>query len=39
MKLTQNMCPNNILDEFENGSGWMKNMAARGRGSKTLLTL
>ena len=33
MKLGQNMCPNNILDEFENGSGWLKNMAARGRGS------
>jgi len=27
MKLGQNMCPNNILDEFENGSSWMKNMA------------
>ena len=48
MKLGQNMCPNNILDKFENGSSWMKNMAARGRGSfpymalvysKTLLTL
>ena len=33
MKLGQNMCLNNILDEFENGSGWLKNMAARGRGS------
>ena len=48
MKLGQNMCPNNILDEFENGSSWMKNIAAMGRGSfpymallygKTLLTL
>jgi hypothetical protein len=33
MKLGQNMCPNDILDEFENGSGWLKNMAARERGS------
>ena len=33
MKLCQNMCPNNILDEFENDAGWLKNMAARGRGS------
>ena len=48
MKLGQNMCPNNILDEIKNGSSWMKNMAAMGRGSfpymallygKTLLTL
>ena len=48
MKLCQNMCPNNILDEFENGSSLMKNMAAMGQGSfpymallygKTLLTL
>ena len=48
MKLGQNMCPNNILEEFENGSSWMKNMAPMGRGSfpdmallygKTLLTL
>ena len=33
MKLGQNMCPNYILDKFENSSGWMKNIAARGRGS------
>ena len=33
MKLGQNMRPNNILDEFENGSSWMKNMAARRWGS------
>ena len=33
MKLGENMCPNDILDKFENGSGWLKNMAARGRGS------
>ena len=48
MKLGQKIHPNNILNEFENGSGWLKNMAARGRGSfpymalvysKTLLTL
>jgi len=48
MKLSQNMCPKKILDEFENGSSWMKNIAAMGRGSfpymallygKTLLTL
>ena len=46
MKLSQNICSNDILDEFEYGSGWLKNMAARWRGSfslngysKTLLTL
>ncbi len=47
MKLGQKICPNDILDEFENGSGWwLKNMAAKGAGnfslygySKTLLTL
>jgi hypothetical protein len=33
MKLSQNMCPNDILEEFENGSGWLKIMAARGCGS------
>ena len=33
MKLSQNMCPNDILDKFENRSSLMKNMAARGRGS------
>ena len=33
MKFSQNICSNDILNEFENGSGWLKNMAARGRGS------
>ena len=39
------MCANDILAEFENGSGWFENMATRGRQfslygySKTLLTL
>ena len=33
MKLGGNMCPNKILDKFKNGFGWMKNMAAKGRGS------
>ena len=33
MKLSQNICSNDILNEFVNGSGWLKNMAARGRGS------
>ena len=30
MKFGQKICPNDILDNFENGSGWLKNMAARG---------
>jgi hypothetical protein len=33
MKLGQKICPIDISEEFENGSGWLKNMAARGRGS------
>ena len=32
MKLGQKIHPNNILDAFENDAGWLKNMAARGRG-------
>ena len=32
MKLGQKICPNDILDKFENDAGWLKNMAARGRG-------
>ena len=32
MKLGQKITLNNILDEFENDAGWLKNMAARGRG-------
>ena len=32
MKLGQKICPNDILDEFENGFGCLKNMATRGRG-------
>jgi len=46
MKLGQKIHPNDILDELENNAGWLKNMAARGRGlfslygnGKTLLTL
>jgi sensor histidine kinase YesM len=30
MKLGQMICPNDILDEFKNGSSWWKNMAAKG---------
>jgi hypothetical protein len=32
MKLGQKIHPNNILDEFENDAGLLKNIAARGRG-------
>jgi len=32
MKLGQKIHPDNILDEFKNDAGWLKNMAARGRG-------
>ena len=32
MKLGQKICLNNILDKFENGFGWYKNIAARGQG-------
>ena len=32
MKLGQKICPNDILNEFENGFGCLKNMATRGRG-------
>jgi hypothetical protein len=32
MKLGQKIHPNDILDELENDAGWLKNMAARGRG-------
>jgi len=46
MKLGQKIHPNNILDEFKNDAGWLKNMATTGAGlfslygySKTLLTL
>ncbi len=45
MKLGQNIFTNHIWAEFENGSGLLKNMAARGWAvslygySKTLLTL
>ena len=31
MKLGQNICSNAFLDEFENGSGFLKNMASIGR--------
>ena len=37
MKLGQNMCPNDILDESEKGCGWLKNMAASVRGSFTYM--
>ena len=30
MKLGQKIYTNDILDEFENGSGWLKNMSSRG---------
>ena len=30
MKLGQKIHPDNILDEFENDAGWLKNMATRG---------
>jgi len=30
MKLGQEIHPNNILDEFKNDAGWLKNKAARG---------
>ena len=33
MKLSQNISSDHISDEFENGSGLLKNMAARGRAS------
>ena len=34
------ICANDILDQYENGSGWLKKMAARGHGfSKTFVTL
>ena len=39
MILSQNMCPNDILDEFKNGFGWLKNMAARGHGSFPYMAL
>ena len=29
MKLGQKICPNEILDEFQNGSGLLKNIATR----------
>ncbi|KAH3842180.1 hypothetical protein DPMN_115675 [Dreissena polymorpha] len=32
MKLSQNICFNDALDEFENGSGLLKNMAAKELG-------
>jgi hypothetical protein len=32
MKLGQKICPNDVLNEFENGYGCYKNMATRGRG-------
>jgi hypothetical protein len=32
MKLGQKIHPNNILEEIENDAGWLKNMAASGRG-------
>ena len=32
MKLGKKIRPNDILDLFENGSDWLKNMAARERG-------
>jgi hypothetical protein len=32
MKLGQKICPNDILDELENGFGCFKNMATRVRG-------
>ena len=31
MKLGQKICTNDILDKFEKGSGWLKNIAARGQ--------
>ena len=33
------MCPNKIFDKFKNGSGWKKNMAARGRGSFPIMAI
>jgi len=32
IKLGQKIYFNNILEDFENDAGWLKNMAARGRG-------
>jgi hypothetical protein len=32
MKLGQKICPNDILDEFENRNLCFKNMAAKGQG-------
>ena len=37
MKLSQNICSNDISNEFANGSCLLKNMAARGRGSFTYM--
>ena len=39
MKLGRNMCPNKIFDKFKNGSGWKKNMAARGRGNFPIMAI
>jgi len=39
MKLGQKIHPDNILDEFENDAGWLKNMAARGGGAFFLIWL
>ena len=46
MKLSQNICSNDILDEFENGSGLLKKHGRQGAWqfslygySKTLLIL
>jgi hypothetical protein len=36
MKLGQKICPIDISEEFENGSGWLKNMAAKGAGHFSL---
>ena len=39
MKLAQMICPNDILDKFENGNLCLKNMAAKGRGILPFMAL
>ena len=38
-KICQKISPNDIFDEFENGSGWLKNMATRGWGIFTYIAM
>ena len=39
MKLSQNVCLDEISEEFENGSYWVKNQVTKSNLGKTLYTL